>query len=105
MATFLTTQTNRHARAAVRSPEGNRISRALDNTNDIAFRVDGAWQGGGPLRGDLSWACGNCGQLLLSDFAQLPFVNSPTLIRCGQCGVDSEAHPADRSPAVSPDEA
>jgi hypothetical protein len=89
-----TTQTNRRARAVIRSRDNNEVSHALSNDRDIGFRVDGVWHGAGAMHGSLSWVCGNCGQLLLSDFADLPFVRTPTLIVCGRCGVDSEAHRA-----------
>ena len=90
----LTTQTNRRARAVIRSRVDSELSRAFDNNRDIAFRVEGVWRGSGPMYGPLSWACGNCGQLLLSKFTDLPFVRTPTQVECGHCGVASEAHRA-----------
>jgi hypothetical protein len=97
MTISLTRQTTRRARAVVRSNSDLELSGQMDNNSDIAFRVDGVWRGSGSSNGMLSWECGNCGQLLLSNFADLPFVRTPTLIECGRCNVASEAH---RDPAL-----
>ena len=95
---FLTRQTNRRPRAVLRSPIGAAqgpdigvpvISQKLETPADIGFRIGDAWRGRGSVRGGLSWACGNCGHLLLVDFAALPFAYPP-VIECGQCGAYSE---------------
>ena len=108
MVTLLTKQTNQRPRAVLKSPlpmaQGRdtgmaTISRNVENPPDIGFRITDTWRGRGAIRGDLTWACGNCRHPLLADFAALPFVNPP-LIECGHCGAYSKAHGEDESERV-----